>query len=822
MTNEISSKYSEALELEVELLFLSNDSTKWQKKTTKRNEYFSSVASKRRSSRKSGSSLFFLTANTLQNDGNFHDISSPDAALCKTVSDKKEAGKILSFHHKQLLDNVLRKGITEAVTFNSKLLKPRHPHTTRRNALNGVISRLETQLAEVKRPDIRELMELSDTAQYQLLLLQIKLTLAEACYHRGRIVRPRGFSVPVKKTELYNQAKQLFDEVLAVDESNAPETQNETRKQAELGKASLYVELQAHGAQPEDFISCLQGIVTSYDVCVVTVPCILALGECGVIEDDKLKKILALQDKNLSPLDHARAALLLNDWSSTSEYLDKAIPSLDGASFFHPAWKQTVNLLKDENAVNNLTAWSEHCLNLWEIARDNEQKLLHGCHLRWYWSSQRDVYDLAFHAAGKDYELKARIADSLKGRPSMHLAQIETIKGGADKWIESQVTGLMDQYSENFKELTVKEPKKKGDMPDKEWLKLPSEWIAVHFYLSSGIMKGEKYGSTTGYALVQYPEEKGKSPALSPFDYQPIWAAYMHWQESYNKLSKKHAGKALENLCQQIGEQMSFLFDEKIIPLNQNVVFVPHDFLHRLPLHMAMNNQGGLGVTGSSLFLPVWQMPKIENKLSVSTESTLIYDTIHEISVEKLVPNEDDLPDGTIKIPCRESENTENALLKLTNQKKLLIIAHGTAHPLNPFLSKLELGEAGVSLQGILQSEMDLSGATVGLVACETDLAPFSAKTLDEHFTISSALLFKNAEFILGALWETDSSKAKELLINDWFMKTDSINAVMEKFLKKELIVYRQQLRANSEERWKTLYDFAAFRLFGQPINTDN
>jgi hypothetical protein len=374
------------------------------------------------------------------------------------------------------------------------------------------------------------------------------------------------------------------------------------------------------------------------------------------------------------------------------------------------------------------------------------------------------VYDLAFEAAGDDFALKARIADSLKSRPALHFSQLE--KMGEDgeetikQWVEQQAAGLLNHYLPNLITYHTSDTSQKNEV---SWAKLPEKWIAVHFYLGKGADKEIK----KGYALIQ----RGENWTQKNFDYGNLWAVYLAWQHSYAKCSnleienqQTYMSPVLETVCREIGKEMPWLFDEKIFPTDCPVVLIPHDFLHRLPLHCALNpfvenerEQLFLSLH-LAINLPAWwlvdEKRETDSHESAKTTSNKLFlvhweDTMSD-KLKELIKTIRNYAGMTINEEAKPMDLLETG----TPPQLLVIYSHGEAQQGNPYGSRLKLKQKDLSVGEILGSgTICLEGSDVYIGACEADLMLFLTSPLDEHITLSSAFLEKGAEKIAAPLW---------------------------------------------------------------------
>lgn len=378
-------------------------------------------------------------------------------------------------------------------------------------------------------------------------------------------------------------------------------------------------------------------------------------------------------------------------------------------------------------------------------------------HIRWYWSRMRDLYDLAFLA--KDEPLKkAEIADSLKSRPALQWNDWEALarddKENAEFYraifeAEAQALGggFIKAHQELRKECSKRYHKDREQQP---LGKVPEGWIVIHFYLN--------HLEEKGYALIYDGDLKKWREEPETFEYDGIFNAFKEWQTNYNRLphNRKYlSSKQLEALCKKIGEEMEFLFKLPSDPTNpKKVLFIPHDFLHRLPLHGAISKEEKVFLENHpSCYLPAWSLAQVEDDNNINNiNSIYLLKNDYRDEFVKLKGYLSKQPLFLIKDPA----SPEDFKSISSPPNLLIVICHGKADMVNPFNAKIILTGSGITHLEILQPSIRLNKTKVFLGACETDLVPLPSDILDEHLSISTAFLEKGASEILGALWEAD------------------------------------------------------------------
>jgi hypothetical protein len=733
----------------------------------------------------------------LQNLGIMAGGMIPERRFCHTLTNPENLNAFLINYWQHRLD-LYQDIITTACKEDEK---PYLSHDRRRQGFSVAIHGLEKAIDQINASEDLKHHEIVNQARYEL---------ARAYFSRGRIVRPKGFSVPGKKKELFQRALDQLslcpqkDENLLFDNSKA-----------QILKAQIYLEWLRFFPQelPADLDQTLSNAYQKAEG-ELKHSLLVAMAERAAGKnstttlDPGIKNDLTelknadgnLKDGNPSLILRARAATVLEEWGTVEKLIPEIIESLGDKAFFDEDWERVVQLLKDTH--HKYDGWAKFCGSLWNLTTKKEQKDTGGCHLRWYWSRQRDVYDLAFEAAGKDLPLKARIADSLKSRPALHFSQLEKMGDDGDEtikqWLKQQEAGFLNHYIPN---LSTSLPSELLERKEGSWPELPENWMAVHFYLTQW---PEKKGHALIHNSIQILEDKW---AHKTFDYQAIWSAYIAWQNGYHRFGQG-AAPILQQLCEIMGKELHWLFDDAIVPASYPMVFVPHDFLHRLPIHMTTQkniDQTRILITDRPVsYLTAWwhkKTPAVSNGNIVA---------LIDLGKDQSAPRHEQAMEDLVKTPGNDvfRPAVEKDLLTLKTPPKILILqCHGKGHIDNPFASSLRLGPTGVSYQTLLTGP-DFTGSRICLCACETELTPTQSQPLDEHQSISSAFLQKNASEVLGALWKVAGIDMISI-VEDWLEQPgDPLNMIKKAWID-------NIIDPSDEVSPKQYYRYGAFRVLG-------
>jgi len=670
---------------------------------------------------------------------------------------------------------------------------------------------------------IKKLQALLSTYQNDL---PVRLELARALFLRAKIIRRKGFTVPLKKRDKLQDALEILKAESIKDLSEAKRL-----------TAGIYYEL----ARIADDYDWFEGMTDEGWEALVEAEAanslkanseddVLLLSLAEKYRDNAkyktyLEEIKTIKEKN--NLDAAWAYWLSGYDSKAVEQANQAAQCMDNYdSFSHVAWERFVRLVR-QMAKKDCAGWKVATLNAWEACRRLEQKTNH-LHLRWYWSRQRELYDLAFNAAD-NLEKKAEIADSIKSRPALTLSQIEaSLNANELKALrEQEELGYLDRYIPNLKPTKLPQDQNNNK---KTWKEAPSPWIVVHFYLEN--RKNESEYKPTGHAVIY--NAKNNEWRKETFYQTPIWSAFWAWQEAYRLHGDKpdaptKCGDILEKLCLVIGKEMAFLFDKNIFPEDQPVLFVTHDFLHRLPLHMAMkNDENGDRIvwaeTHKATYLPAFWIRQKRRQDESSNTSLLAPSVLINFTDSSEDPARKTLLNQALKdlfakklIQLYDPAD-KNLFLNMKPTSLLAIMSHGQSHPINMFASQLlaHNNTAWVTVQEIMSSKMNLEKTQIILAACEADLVPPITSSVDEHISISTALLHKGAKEVLGTLWRAYSQTTNNLLIEIYKnLPITSLCNILHTWQVSYLKAYTRKLKRNRNGALVDLYHSIPFRIVG-------
>lgn len=786
LSYQIKNLYNQGLKHQKEMAFLLEEA-RWRRSASKRNECFRSLVENlpRNHSLKEvevsylGSALLFLREGLEEQPLFAPPVLSRE--LCSQLA-KKET-QISKFHHQQLFE--LQKEILSESRQNAGL-----SHAARRQALDGVIKTLLTLPQEAKSAlDSRELGRI----------------LARAYLYRSRIIRPKGFTVPAKKKEgLANALKQL-EEPYTQGTSNGAEYYR-LKGLILLEQAAIAaIEGGISKAIKEDLKNALLKLAQNWEAQndLQEEDIKIVLGQARLNRNDRSYVNWVQNHPRATALDQAWAAWLLS--TPDNGLVNKAIQEVkEGRWISDPAWESLTQLL-GEMAQNNAPNWQDLVTTAWQACHEKENRLFADCYLRWYWSRQADLYDLAFHAASDDKQ-KVLVADSLKSRPALRWQVFEELM---PELVEIAAQSLVGLYIADLPEKEEKLRKaagvgKEAEIKSQDFGELPDGWIAVHFYLSTGALPA---GRDKGYALIY----NGTEWTQKEFFISPLWEAFWQWTQTYALAreeplmdwtlgpARQAAAEALQNLCLAVGREMPFLFEHHLFPNGTPVVFIPHGFLHRIPLHMAIEEGGGVWAGWHpSTYLPAWHLWQPGK--------------IRENEDKRALVNLEDTgwpsfsSGWTVTRPAGSTD-----FQNITGVGRLAVLCHGRGHYTNPFASRLLLADGGATLKLLMQTLPPLNGAQVLLGACEADLMAPQGAAVDEHLSLSTAFLQRGASEILGGLYEVQRVVVEELIdLIDNSGTGEFFHNLLWKWQQNKISSY---LLENSDP--VLLYFFAPFRTIG-------
>ncbi|MBL0717013.1 MAG: CHAT domain-containing protein, partial [Desulfosarcina sp.] len=513
------------------------------------------------------------------------------------------------------------------------------------------------------------------------------------------------------------------------------------------------------------------------------------------------------EEKALVFLYQARAALRMQS-DDISERLKKAVDALELSQrgmpskansmryhvpLSHYLWGDIVDLI--EKAAEQEELWEDSAVDIWRRCMEEESRVKVGIQIRWYWSKYRQLYQLAFQAAlnpayhyPENFKLAAEITDSQKSRPTIKALALEKSLSkknaeGYKKHVEADALFAAGNFVAGFEAL------KKIPVPEKEKprhiMDVPADWAAVHFNIID---------RNDAHALI-VEDEKCRHVSIEISD---LWDAFNKWVAS-------DRDSGLEKVCEQSGEMLLPILKE----INsKKILFIPHGFLHLVPLHAAelakaKDKARYLFQEKSCLFLPSWSLAPLQDE-AFATNGDVLLTKWNYVAIKNIVERND-------WSNSKREENTPDdffaALKELPNPPDLLVLyCHGQSDFVNPYNSRFVLN-GDLTHQRLAQdlSVSDLKKSKVILTACESDLVSGIFGLIDEHLSLANVFLSKGASEVLGALFECSSNIALDLILE---AKNNSKTPLYE------ILQNKQKEWAEKEE---SIDEIAVFRVMGFP-----
>lgn len=531
--------------------------------------------------------------------------------------------------------------------------------------------------------------------------------------------------------------------------------------------------------------------------------------QIGIFTNDFDNEILKLSEDPNDPFFflHQAKASFRKETNDLPSRLEKAVSALSGVPLSYHLWDDTVDLIKKAKE-REVIGWDDAVIKAWEICMQEESRLKLGIQVRWYWSRQADLYELAFMAAihKKDPALAAKTADSLKSRPAVKLIQAENNLYKKDKEKLEKFREIETNFAAgNFH--TGLEDAKKWDTDFSLNLQdiqaIPSGWTAVHFYI---------FLNNTGYAVVINVNGKNEIEKIEIEIIEETWNAYKDWKAALQKAGNKHlkdTSESLKKLCKACGKMLKLVF-EKVN--TDKIIFIPHGFLHLVPIHAAMiNDDVPLFNTMTCLFLPAWSLAPDTSSRNNNDKGILLTNWTNKTDLEKFINHKKWINEK--KAEC--IPNNYFSILTSLNCEPPALLAfycHGHGDFMNPYRSALEMYKGPLTHQAIVQEtdKKALFGSKVILTACESDLVSGKKDIADEHLSIASAFLQKGASEVCGTLFKCSPDIAGDIIAGS----LDDSNLALYETVHN---VQRNWIKEKPDE----LYKAAAFRIMGFPVNNE-
>ncbi|MCC7212119.1 MAG: hypothetical protein IT451_09775, partial [Candidatus Brocadia sp.] len=585
--------------------------------------------------------------------------------------------------------------------------------------------------------------------------LAILVLIARACYERSVLILSKQDKVMVeKKKRIIKKGVEFVNKAIAKESNN---------KEALRLKSKLLLDLEKID-KDDPAVAKLKEVLSRaiQDGCIEfnknAEDIEIALRFAEIIKEDggnkplpediceSLKNIVdsSLQTRDIE-LKKAKAHYLLGNDTEVINCMKSFIGRLSSLklSFSDPAWSEAAGFLRELEKAGK-DCWKEIALMVWEACKKRYEESSTVEHY-WYFGHLMSHYyiaDLAF-AAQDDILKKVEIADFLKSKILLHG---QALDDEAERFWEYNKDARQQRFIKKLGMVYETEKKRTSGVNRRGFEEIPQDCVVIHFYLNKLKKKG--------YAILAYSDKEWE---IKEFPlHVNLFEAFINWQTNYfihKKRDLESTPMYLIKLCKEIGRVMPFLFTIK----NNRVLFVPHDFLHRLPLHAATKNDTANGKKEVFLenhqcyYLPAWSFA-CKQSTTENLGERILFNGFSE--------NEGAYKDLS-ELKWKECDNLE----KILSPPGLLIVGcHGKADITNPFNTKLEGKKEDKTLLDILVLSMNLAGSRIILYSCETDLVPPLSDFLDEHLSLSSVLLIKGAREVLGGMWIVQDKDMMEII----------------------------------------------------------
>ena len=639
------------------------------------------------------------------------------------------------------------------------------------------------------------------------------------CYlFRSRLALPKGSSVPEKKLEALEKAWLWIKRTSYSENSNSHQTDNkndidhwDNKFSSESSDLKIKILLEMKKWQPTDNIP---WFCDQFEWCIeytnsdVKNPLHWILediaNEIGYNTKDWLD-LTTYKNAAIPVLYKAKIAFNKDKKDTFKNLLETTVKKELNIPFSNSIWDDTIDLIEKASNNNNMNGyWEQAAINAWEKCKIIEQKLQLSVQVRWYWARHRKLYDLAVKAAFKSDDISkvAKIADSQKSRPTIKLKNMESrllssVKSNKEqerfkKIMDIETCFAMGNYNiglDLLQKTDIKNP-----VNDVELTNIPDKWGSVHFYIAENLCTYISVFTKNRCEKFQFKADM-------------LWEKYVCWEKE--KRIDKDAEDTFCNLCEELGKQFQDVFNWLNENDVSNILFIPHGFLHLVPLHAAKvkkeNEENFLFTFMPSLYLPAWSLISNNTKPTVNNTGSLAFSnwySVPEIFLENCWINS---PDTT----QNSANNVIETINKLNVPPKLIIIySHGKEDVANPYQSGLLMCNSNLTHEIILKDIVPdrLKGSNIILTACETDLASGDMGPADEHLSLVNAFLTKNAKAVLGTLYECMEDKSLELV--------ETIKANLDKNIYEILQKKQKEWLENDSSE---IEDIAVYRVVGFP-----
>ncbi len=618
--------------------------------------------------------------------------------------------------------------------------------------------------------------------------------IARACYERSVLILSKQDKVMVEKKKRIIKKGVEFAEKAVAKESN--------NKDALRLRCMLLLELEKVDKDNRD-VSDLKEALS----CAIENGCIefdqnaddieIALRFAEFVKEDgggkplsediceSLKNIVdsSLQTKDIE-LKKAKAYYLLGNDTEVINCMKSFIGRLSSLelSFSDPAWSAAAGFVGEFEKAGK-DCWKKIALMVWDVCKKRYEE---SSTVEQYWyfghlMSHYYIADLAF-AAQDDLEKKVEIADFLKSKILLHG---QALDDEAEKFWEYNKDARQQRFIKSLEMVYETEKKRTSGANQRGFKEIPNDCVVVHFYLNKLKKKG--------YAILAYSDRKWE---IKEFPYVNLFEAFISWQTNYcvnypaqeMPEYRRNAAKYLLELCKEIDSTMPFLFK---IYFNKHILFIPNDFLNRLPLHGALDDRNNIFLQKheSCSYLPAWSLaPQNKGKGQKESEKQIEKRLLKYFEDHDYAELKNDVAWNSQEDPA----TPEHLLNGYMPPGVLTVLSHGMADVVNSFNAKLMLNGGDVTNFDIMKHpSLRLDGSHVILGCCEGDLLPPLSAALDEHLSIASAFLFKGATAVLCTMWETNPKEIENIALE--LCKNDIVwSGTFDTLQKRKLSIWKE------------------------------
>jgi len=656
--------------------------------------------------------------------------------------------------------------------------------SVRKDALEAAIHHLDRIRRHSEQPPDRK------RSRPPVPMWKISEKLGICYFKRGICVLPKGDSMPPEKHESFEKALEAANKALA--ELTEIGTQK-SRKRLLILRASILGELwRLLPAGYENLLrQALKGVIDQGLDFMNENGLVLIDLYCRLFPNDDM--VLSFYDA-LSQIDRdpsrhdtdtsnffmirALAAVRANKIDcrkvtkvNVLQAAREAVDSLQDKRLYHSSWDDAIDLietLKD----GGIDSWADLSISAWRFCDANQP--VTGIQVRHYWSRLEKIYLLTLAAAllsDNDAGIKtaAEITDSLKAKSArawnfvLEVLRKRHSTKGVDavdrlrRYYEGEALLKRGAYAPGH-EKSARIMTKKQRADDVKPVPIdcvPPGCTAMHLLCetdTNGQPAGGWCFSATQLKNTQTPLRWNRIPLR----WEGVWQAYCKWEEAYRK--SVDLNQAVGDLCRAMGATLKKALRET----EKHIIWIPHGFTHRLPLHAAKDPDDGeyLFQKKTVSYLPAWHLQRKNVSHSGNDDRpSILLHHFNDFEEEK------EKMKGLFKEPPPVFNADRESLLGLGQQPKLLALrCHGLAHETDPFKSSLLLKDGKADLVEIQASGLDLTGTTLVSTACGTEMTPNRSSRIDEHVSLASTFLGLGCAQIVGALWSLDIRPAFQMM----------------------------------------------------------